>query len=75
MRVHETAVAVAGLAAVGCEKEAGALLAGVLDAAAAFTHGLPEMYAGSSARPEAPRCRTRRPAVRPPWRRPAWSSC
>ncbi|MVO89729.1 glycogen debranching protein [Streptomyces sp. p1417] len=46
VRVHETAVAVAGLAAAGYEKEAGALLRGVLAAADAFGHRLPEMYAG-----------------------------
>ncbi|MEU7041872.1 glycogen debranching N-terminal domain-containing protein [Streptomyces varsoviensis] len=46
VRVHETAVAVAGLAAAGYEKEAGSLLRGVLNAAATFAHRLPEMYAG-----------------------------
>lgn len=46
VRVHETALAVAGLAAVGYEKEASALLRGVLAAAAAFGHRLPDMYAG-----------------------------
>ncbi|MFD3511712.1 glycogen debranching N-terminal domain-containing protein [Streptomyces sp. NPDC058657] len=46
VRVHETAVAVSGLAAAGYEKEAGALLRGLLDAAAAFEFRLPEMYAG-----------------------------
>ncbi|CAM5643367.1 hypothetical protein SFUMM280S_03109 [Streptomyces fumanus] len=46
VRVHETAIAVAGLAAAGYEKEAGALLRGVLAAAEAFGHRLPEMYAG-----------------------------
>ncbi|MER5964341.1 glycogen debranching N-terminal domain-containing protein [Streptomyces sp. NPDC002057] len=46
VRVHETAVAVAGLAAVGHEKEAASLLRGLLDAAEAFTYRLPEMYAG-----------------------------
>ncbi|TVL93421.1 glycogen debranching protein [Streptomyces sp. SAJ15] len=46
VRVHETAVAVAGLAAAGYEKEAGALLRGALDAAQHFGHRLPEMYAG-----------------------------
>lgn len=46
VRVHETAVAVAGLAAAGYEKEAVSLLHGVLDAAEAFGHRLPEMYAG-----------------------------
>ncbi|MCX4515225.1 glycogen debranching protein [Streptomyces sp. NBC_01619] len=46
VRVHETAVAVAGLAAAGYEKEASSLLRGVLDAAQAFGHRLPDMYAG-----------------------------
>ncbi|MHC3474345.1 glycogen debranching N-terminal domain-containing protein [Streptomyces sp. 7R007] len=46
VRVHETAVAVAGLAAAGYEREAGSLLRGVLAAAEAFGHRLPEMYAG-----------------------------
>lgn len=46
VRVPETATAVAGLAAAGYEKEAGALLRGVLAAAQAFDYRLPEMYAG-----------------------------
>ncbi|WP_329620802.1 glycogen debranching protein [Streptomyces sp. NBC_01255] len=46
VRVHETSVAVAGLAAAGHEKEAASLLRGLLDAAAAFDYRLPEMYAG-----------------------------
>ncbi|MCL8012990.1 glycogen debranching N-terminal domain-containing protein [Streptomyces sp. AS02] len=46
VRVHATALAVAGLAAADYEKEASALLRGVLAAAAAFGHRLPEMYAG-----------------------------
>ncbi|MGW7415019.1 glycogen debranching N-terminal domain-containing protein [Streptomyces sp. NPDC054863] len=46
VRVHETAVAISGLAAAGYEKEAGSLLRGLLDAATAFGHRLPEMYAG-----------------------------
>lgn len=46
VRVHETAVAVAGLVAAGYEKEAGGLLRGALDAAEAFGYRLPEMYAG-----------------------------
>ncbi|MFI5808028.1 glycogen debranching N-terminal domain-containing protein [Streptomyces sp. NPDC051561] len=46
VRVHETAVAVSGLAAAGYEKEAGSLLRGLIDAAAAFGYRLPEMYAG-----------------------------
>ncbi|MFF5638621.1 glycogen debranching N-terminal domain-containing protein [Streptomyces sp. NPDC012825] len=47
VRTHETAVAVAGLAAAGHEKEAASLLRGLLDAAEAFDHRLPEMYAGT----------------------------
>lgn len=46
VRVHESAVAVGGLAAAGYEKEASSLLRGVLAAAEAFDHRLPEMYAG-----------------------------
>ncbi|MEU6357631.1 glycogen debranching N-terminal domain-containing protein [Streptomyces sp. NPDC047072] len=46
VRVHETAVAVAGLAAAGYEKEAGSLLRGLLAAAEPFGYRLPEMYAG-----------------------------
>lgn len=46
VRVHDTVVAVAGLAAAGYEKEAVSLLRGVLDAAEAFGYRLPEMYAG-----------------------------
>ncbi|MFI7337869.1 glycogen debranching N-terminal domain-containing protein [Streptomyces sp. NPDC050085] len=46
VRVQETAVAVAGLAAAGYEKEAASLLSGVLAAAETFGYRLPEMYAG-----------------------------
>ena len=46
VRVHETAIAAAGLAAAGHEQAAGALTRGVLDAADSFGHRLPEMYAG-----------------------------
>lgn len=46
VHVHETAVAVAGLFAAGYDKEAAALLRGLLDAAGHFGHHLPEMYAG-----------------------------
>ncbi|WP_280716135.1 glycogen debranching N-terminal domain-containing protein [Kitasatospora sp. MAP5-34] len=46
VRVHETTLAVAGLAGAGFEREAGALLAGLLDASAHFEGRLPEMYAG-----------------------------
>ncbi|MFF7180966.1 glycogen debranching N-terminal domain-containing protein [Streptomyces sp. NPDC008121] len=47
VRVHETAVAVAGLAAAGYDKEAESLLRGLLDAAEYFGYRLPEMYAGA----------------------------
>uniref|UniRef100_UPI00404017A9 glycogen debranching N-terminal domain-containing protein n=1 Tax=Streptomyces sp. TG1A-60 TaxID=3129111 RepID=UPI00404017A9 len=46
VRVQETAIAVAGLAGAGYEKEASSLLRGVLAAAESFGHRLPEMYAG-----------------------------
>ncbi|MFC0057181.1 glycogen debranching N-terminal domain-containing protein [Streptomyces actinomycinicus] len=46
VRVQETALAVAGLAAAGYEREAGGLLRGLLDAAEHFGHRLPEMFAG-----------------------------
>ncbi|MFB8245866.1 glycogen debranching N-terminal domain-containing protein [Streptomyces sp. NPDC055952] len=46
VRIQETALAVAGLAAADYEKEAVALLRGVLAAAEAFAYRLPEMYAG-----------------------------
>lgn len=46
VRVHETAIAVAGLAAAGYESEAGSLLRGLLAAAETFGHRLPEMYGG-----------------------------
>lgn len=46
VRVQETATAVAGLVAGGYEKEATALLRGLLAAAEAFGYRLPEMYAG-----------------------------
>ncbi|MFF2505946.1 glycogen debranching N-terminal domain-containing protein [Streptomyces sp. NPDC058067] len=50
VRVQETALAVAGLAAAGYEKEASSLLRGVLLAAEAFGFRLPEMYAGEQRR-------------------------
>ncbi|MEW1656211.1 glycogen debranching N-terminal domain-containing protein [Streptomyces sp. NPDC093707] len=46
VRVHETAVAAAGLAAAGRDAAAGALAKGLLDAAESFGHRLPEMFAG-----------------------------
>ncbi|MEU1594052.1 glycogen debranching N-terminal domain-containing protein [Streptomyces sp. NPDC005708] len=48
VRVQESAVAVAGLAAAGYEEQAGALLGGMLSAAEAFGYRLPEMFAGES---------------------------
>ncbi|MFF0436369.1 glycogen debranching N-terminal domain-containing protein [Streptomyces sp. NPDC004327] len=53
VRPHETAVAVAGLAAAGYEREAAALLRGMVDAADAFGHRLPEMFAGERRTPGA----------------------
>ncbi|MEU8959154.1 glycogen debranching N-terminal domain-containing protein [Streptomyces sp. NPDC048518] len=46
VRVQETAVAITGLVAAGYEKEASALLHGMLCAAEFFDHRLPEMFAG-----------------------------
>lgn len=46
VRVHETALAVAGLATAGYDKEAASLLRGTLAAAGHFGHRLPEMYGG-----------------------------
>ncbi|MFJ9815298.1 glycogen debranching N-terminal domain-containing protein [Streptomyces sp. NPDC101151] len=46
VRVQETALAVAGLAVAGYEKEACGLLRGLLQAAEHFGHRLPEMFAG-----------------------------
>lgn len=46
VRVQETAVAVAGLATAGYEREASSLLRGLLAAADTFEYRLPEMYAG-----------------------------
>ncbi|MFD9724462.1 glycogen debranching N-terminal domain-containing protein [Streptomyces sp. NPDC059072] len=45
VRAYESAVAVAGLAQAGFEKEASGLLGGLLDAAEAFGYRLPEMFA------------------------------
>ncbi|MCS0637619.1 glycogen debranching protein [Streptomyces sp. LP05-1] len=46
VRVHETAVAVTGLAAAGHDRSAASLARGLLDAAEVFGYRLPEMYAG-----------------------------
>ncbi|MFJ9951991.1 glycogen debranching N-terminal domain-containing protein [Kitasatospora sp. NPDC091207] len=54
VRVHETALAIAGLAEAGHENEAGALLEGLLGAAAHFEGRLPEMYAGEQRVPGCP---------------------
>ncbi|MEU9233229.1 glycogen debranching N-terminal domain-containing protein [Streptomyces subrutilus] len=45
VRAYESAVAVAGLAQAGFEKEAAGLLRGLLDAAETFGYRLPEMFA------------------------------
>ncbi|MCY0953437.1 glycogen debranching N-terminal domain-containing protein [Streptomyces sp. H27-S2] len=63
VRVHESAVAVAGLAQAGFEKEAAGLLRGLLDAAESFGYRLPEMFAaeqrtlGSAPLPHPAACR------------------
>ncbi|MFJ1866326.1 glycogen debranching N-terminal domain-containing protein [Streptomyces sp. NPDC088097] len=63
VRAHESAVAVAGLAQAGFEKEATGLLRGLLDAAETFGYRLPEMYAaeqrtaGSAPLPHPAACR------------------
>lgn len=63
VRVPETALAVAGLAAAGYETEAGGLLRGLLAAAEHFGHRLPEMFAdeqrtdGSAPLPHPAACR------------------
>ncbi|WP_344333814.1 amylo-alpha-1,6-glucosidase [Kitasatospora putterlickiae] len=54
VRVHETALAIAGLVETGHENEAGALLEGLLAAAAHFEGRLPEMYAGEQWTPGSP---------------------
>ncbi|MCP3759001.1 glycogen debranching N-terminal domain-containing protein [Streptomyces sp. TBY4] len=63
VRPYESAVAVAGLAQAGFEKEATGLLRGLLDAADRFGYRLPEMYAaeqrtaGSAPLPHPAACR------------------
>ncbi|MFE4971895.1 glycogen debranching N-terminal domain-containing protein [Kitasatospora sp. NPDC056651] len=54
VRVHETALAIAGLAEAGHENEAGTLLEGLLAAGAHFEGRLPEMYAGEQRTPGFP---------------------
>ncbi|MFF3416104.1 glycogen debranching N-terminal domain-containing protein [Streptomyces sp. NPDC002698] len=68
VRVHETAVAVTGLAAAGHEKEAGSLLRGILAAAGSFGGRLPEIYAGEQ------RTRGSAPLPHPAASRPAATS-
>lgn len=46
VRVHDTALAVVGLAVAGYEKEASGLMKRLLEAAEHFGHRLPEMFAG-----------------------------
>ncbi|WP_405678198.1 glycogen debranching protein [Streptomyces sp. NBC_00868] len=63
VRAYESAVAVAGLAQAGFEKEATGLLRGLLDAAESFGYRLPEMFAaeqrtsGSAPIPHPAACR------------------
>ncbi|MGW5847954.1 glycogen debranching N-terminal domain-containing protein [Streptomyces sp. NPDC055254] len=63
VRAYESAVAVAGLAQAGFEKEAAGLLRGLLDAAESFGYRLPEMFAaeqrtaGSAPLPHPAACR------------------
>ncbi|MFE9631263.1 glycogen debranching N-terminal domain-containing protein [Streptomyces sp. NPDC006463] len=63
VRAYESAVAVAGLAQAGFEKEAAGLLRGLLDAAESFGYRLPEMFAaeqrtsGSAPIPHPAACR------------------
>ncbi|MFD9125367.1 glycogen debranching N-terminal domain-containing protein [Kitasatospora sp. NPDC059571] len=54
VRLHETALAVAGLADAGFEREAGQLLEGLLSAAEHFEGRPPEMYAGEQRVPGCP---------------------
>lgn len=54
VRVQETALAIAGLAEAGFEREAGDLLEGLLAASAHFAGRLPEMYAGEQRLPDCP---------------------
>nr|WP_051967089.1 glycogen debranching N-terminal domain-containing protein [Kitasatospora mediocidica] len=54
VRVQESAMAVSGLAEAGFEREAGALLEGLLAAAAHSGGRLPEMYAGEQRLPDCP---------------------
>ncbi|MGW6914526.1 glycogen debranching N-terminal domain-containing protein [Kitasatospora sp. NPDC054939] len=66
VRIHETALAIAGLAESGHENEAGALLEGLLSAAAHFEGRFPEMYAGeqrSTGCPPVPHPAACRPAA------------
>ncbi|OIJ88005.1 glycogen debranching protein [Streptomyces colonosanans] len=65
VRIQETAVAVAGLAAAGHEREASGLLQGMLAAAEAFDYRLPEMFAGE------PRTKGSDPVAHPAACRPA----
>jgi glycogen debranching enzyme len=56
VRVHETAMAVSGLADAGFGEQASALVKGVVDAAEEFGFRLPEIYAGEQRTPGAAPC-------------------
>lgn len=75
VRVHETAIAVAGLAAAGYEKDATSLLKGTLAAAETFGYRLPEMYAGEQRTDGSAPSRTPRPVAPPPPRPPQACCC
>ncbi|MCX4746479.1 glycogen debranching protein [Kitasatospora sp. NBC_01287] len=68
VRVQETAMAAAGLAEAGFEREAGVMLEGLLAASTHFAGRLPEMYAGEQRLPDCP------PAPHPAACRPAAGS-
>lgn len=71
VRVHETAIAAAGLAAAGHERTADALTKGFSLLRRASATASLRCTRGSSAPPAVPRCRIRRPAAPLPWRPPA----
>lgn len=74
VRVHESVVALSGLAQAGFEKEAAGLLRGLLDAAETFGYRLPEMYAAEQRTTGSAPLPHPRPAGRPPWPPPEAST-
>ncbi|GLP68382.1 amylo-alpha-1,6-glucosidase [Streptomyces sp. TUS-ST3] len=51
---HDTAIAIQGLCAAGCNEEAYRLTNGLLDAASHFAYRMPELYGGDDRAPDAP---------------------